>query len=133
MQTHMEAKGIDEVERGLAVAAATAPAKAYGVVVHYGAVLQRKVQANAAGRPGPRRVTGQYARSIRRRSRPLVAGGYTDIGTDAPQGRRLEVGFARADSLGRRYHQPPYPHFGPALDGLADPFAESVAAAGLPL
>lgn len=133
MRAHMEANGVTEVERGLAVAAVTAPAKAYGVVVHYGAVLQRQVRANAGNRPGPRRVSGAYARSIRRRSRPLVSGGYSDIGTDEEQGHRLEAGFAGTDSLGRRYHQPPYPHFGPALDGLADPFAEGVGAAVLPL
>lgn len=125
----IEERGTKEVASALTVSAASAPAKAYGVVVHYGAVVQRQVRANASGRPGPRRITGEYVRTIRRRSRPLVAGGYSDIGTDDPRGHRLEVGFVGTDSRRRRIHQGPFPHFGPALDGSADPFAGSVAAA----
>ncbi|RSO40609.1 hypothetical protein DMH15_14715 [Streptomyces sp. WAC 06725] len=39
-----------------------------------------------------------------------------EVGTSAPQGRRLESGFVGADSLGRHYAQPPFPHLGPAVD-----------------
>lgn len=132
MRLRLEERGVREVTAGLVNSATLAPAKAYGVVVHHAMLVQRRVQANASGRPGPRSVTGDYRRSIRRRSRPVVAGGYSDIGTDAPQGRRLEVGFVGTDSAGRRYRQRPFPHFGPALDDSADPFADGLAAAVVP-
>lgn len=80
-----------------------------------GAALQGRVKARAAGRPGPRMRTGDYNRSIG------LAVGTPDgnptawVGTNAPQGRRLEYGFVGVDALGRHFDQPPYPHFGPAL------------------
>ena len=39
-----------------------------------------------------------------------------EVGTDAPQARRLEYGFVGADKLGRVYNQAPRPHIRPALD-----------------
>lgn len=101
-----------------------------GSVRRAGGVLQTRVRANASGRTGqigpalyggageigPRVQTGDYRRSIGLRA---YSGGdifAAEVGTNAPQGRRLEQGFFGADSLGRVYHQPPLPHFGPAAD-----------------
>jgi len=39
-----------------------------------------------------------------------------EVGTDAPQARRLEFGFVGADKLGRVYNQAARPHIRPALD-----------------
>ena len=39
-----------------------------------------------------------------------------EVGTDAPQARRLEYGFVGADKLGRVYNQAARPHIRPALD-----------------
>lgn len=39
-----------------------------------------------------------------------------EIGTDAPQARRLEYGFVGPDKLGRVYNQAARPHIRPALD-----------------
>ena len=39
-----------------------------------------------------------------------------EIGTDAPQAKRLEYGFVGADKLGRVYNQAARPHIRPALD-----------------
>jgi len=39
-----------------------------------------------------------------------------EVGTDAPQAKRLEYGFVGADKLGRVYNQAPRPHIRPALD-----------------
>jgi hypothetical protein len=56
---------------------------------------------------------GDYRRSIHaQKSGP----GEVKIGTDKPQGKRLEYGFNQADKRGRRYHQPARPHFRPAID-----------------
>lgn len=85
-----------------------------------------RVRANASGRPGPRRVLGDYLRSMSVEHDGAYAG---TIGTDAPQGRRLELGFVGEDSLGRHYNQPPYPHFVPMADWIEVPFADAVAEA----
>ena len=39
-----------------------------------------------------------------------------EVGTDAPQARRLEYGFVGPDKLGRVYNQAARPHIRPALD-----------------
>jgi hypothetical protein len=103
-------------------------------VTKHGYALQRQIKANASGRPGPRVQTGDYRRSIRvkfgttsRLSGERGAISAT-VGTDNPQGRRLEHGFmGMTDSLGRLFHQPPYPHFGPAFDFIAPQFEAAVA------
>jgi len=94
-----------------------------------GAFYQTKVRANASGRTGqagpslfggdgeigPRVQTGDYRRSISLR---LFSDGEVyaaEVFTSAPQGHRLEAGFIGADSLGRTYHSPPLPHFGPPV------------------
>lgn len=82
------------------------------VVDQASALLLTQVKANASGRPGPRAITGDYRRSWTRKK---VPGGF-NVGTNRPQARRLEYGFVGADSLGRVYNQPPYPHLGPAVD-----------------
>ncbi|MFG2143665.1 HK97 gp10 family phage protein [Streptomyces sp. NPDC048696] len=82
---------------------------------HGAQALVAQVQYNASGRPGPRVVTGRYRASWQsevHRSGPVLV---AEVGTNAPQGRRLEFGFVGVDSLGRHYHQPPFPHLGPAV------------------
>jgi hypothetical protein len=80
-------------------------------------LLRTRVRARASGRPGPRRQTGDYRRSIGAQTAQIAPGVWQGtVGTNAPQGRRLEYGFVGQDSLGRTYNQPPYPHFGPAVD-----------------
>lgn len=74
------------------------------------------IRANAQGRPGPRRIWGDYLRSwdsqVQRVGDNKVLG---IIGSDAPQGPKLEYGWDGEDSLGRYSFQPPYPHIGPAV------------------
>lgn len=97
--------------------------------VRFGALLQTRVRARASGRPGPRRQTGDYRRSISRESGRGPDGGHqATVGTNAPQGRRLEHGFVGADALGRTYNQPPYPHFGPALDETGPEYVAALEA-----
>lgn len=113
----------DLIGFGIAATAATHQA----VVVHT-AILQRSVVDHASGRPGPNAPTGDYRRSISRR---VVKGAVSStgfVGTDKPQGRRLELGFSGQDALGRNYDQPPYPHFGPALDEVTPAFEAAIAA-----
>jgi hypothetical protein len=67
--------------------------------------------------PGPNVVTGDYVRSWEVDHGPVAA----RVWTDAPQANRLEHGFwGMTDSLGRTFHQPAYPHIGPAVDGVEE-------------
>jgi hypothetical protein len=48
------------------------------------------------------------------------------VGTNKPQGRRLEYGYVGPDSLGRVYDQPPYAHVGPAMETVRPLFVEAL-------
>lgn len=115
-------------------ASARAQVRATKKVQHFGVILQGRVKARAAGRPGPRMQTGDYNRSIGLRV-GIEEGGViaASVGTNRPQGRRLEFGFHGVDSLGRRYDQPPFPHFGPALDETAPEFVKAMRDLGADL
>jgi hypothetical protein len=117
---------VNELARDLGKASAAAGARAMKIVRHHGMRLHAKVKANAQGRPGPRVQSGDYNRSI-----GLIVGidggsPIARVGTNRPQGRRLEKGFVGTDSLGRTYHQPPYPHFEPAVDAIGLEFERDV-------
>jgi hypothetical protein len=88
-------------------------------VVHTAEVGRGMIRANASGRPGPNVITGKYRASWEVVSRAIPYGAECTIGTNAPQGRRLEFGFwDMTDSIGRHFYQPPYPHVGPAVLGI---------------
>ncbi|WP_399559287.1 HK97 gp10 family phage protein (plasmid) [Streptomyces sp. NBC_00873] len=85
-------------------------------VRHTGELGRARIRGNASGRPGPNVITGQYRNSWETQNRRLPHGALCTIGTNAPQGRRLEFGFmGMTDSIGRTFHQPPFPHVGPAI------------------
>lgn len=96
-------------------------------VTLFGAELQRVVRNNASGRPGPEAPTGNYRRSINRKTIHHTHESVTMVGTNAPQGRRLEFGFTGYDAIGRWYDQPEYPHFGPAVDVVEPQFEAAIA------
>ena len=116
-----------DLSRDLGKAGFTVGARAFKIVSHFGLQLQAKVKANAAGRPGPRMQTGDYNRSIELQVGIDGGAPTARVGTNRPQGRRLELGFSGTDSLGRTYNQPPFPHFGPALDEIGPAFEAAVA------
>lgn len=98
-----------------------------GVVNTYAQLGLARVRANASGRPGPRRVTGDYLRQMSVEHDGAFA---ATIGTGAPQARRLEFGFMNmTDRLGRTFKQPAYPHWTPMADWIEAPFQGAVAAA----
>ncbi len=109
------------------IAAATA-VKIPAVVRHFGQVYQTRVRAAASGRPGPRAITGDYRRSITLEMAVIGGNVAAIIGSVSPQARRLELGFAGRDSLGRQYAQPPFPHFGPPLDRTVEEMQQALAA-----
>ncbi|MFI7096842.1 hypothetical protein [Streptomyces lydicus] len=93
------------------------PAVAHSVE-HAAELGRAQIKGNASGRPGPNVITGAYRNSWQIETRHLPYGAQCTIGTEAPQGRRLEFGFVGADSLGRIYNQPPFPHVQPALPAM---------------
>lgn len=122
-----------DVANDLIASGLKAGTRAVVVTRHYGMLLQAGVVRRASlprtGPPGPRLQTGNYVRSINLRVdlAGITGGAAATVGTNAPQARRLELGFNGTDSAGRRYHQPPYPHWGPALDEIAPLFAAAIA------
>lgn len=108
--------------------------RALAITRHYGQLVSTKAKANASGRPGPRAQTGDLRRSITSRTTSSVYAAFggtgevaAEVGTNKPQGRRLELGFHGEDSLKRAFEQPPYPFLGPALDSYADDYTRAIA------
>ena len=107
------------------------PERVAAVTTHYTMLLETKIKANASGRPGPRRRTGDYVRSWTSQVTKTPGDGATGIvGTNKPQARRLEYGFVGPDRLGRVYNQPPFPHVGPAVDTIGPQFVTAIANIG---
>ncbi|MER5642053.1 hypothetical protein ABT095_34590 [Kitasatospora sp. NPDC002227] len=102
-------------------AAALLPA-AVSVVRHHAMLLETAIKANASGRPGPNAPTGDYRRSWTHELQVTAAGVEAVVGTAKPQAGRLEYGFVGPDIIGRVFHQPPYPHVGPAVERVAPLF-----------
>lgn len=96
-------------------------------VAHQGGRYRALVRARASGRPGPNIITKRYWNSIGMRLLTQGDSSQALIGTDSPQGKRLELGFTGEDSLGRRYSQPPFPHFEVDLDAVADALQNEIA------
>ncbi|SED62586.1 Bacteriophage HK97-gp10, putative tail-component [Streptomyces sp. 2112.2] len=109
-------------------AAAALPAVA-SVVQHYAMLLETAIKANASGRPGPNAPTGDYRRSWTHEFSTSGLNVEAIVGTNKPQSRRLEYGYVGADSIGRIYNQPPFPHVGPAVEQIRPAFLAAVGAA----
>lgn len=104
-------KGDKELARKLAALRAAgigvnlAPAVDAGLLV-----IQNEITANAPYK------TGNYKRSWHiGEAQVSKHKAYNTTGTDVAYAARLEFGFDKADSLGRRYHQAARPHVRPAF------------------
>lgn len=115
-----------EVARQISQRARKIPIGVDKAVSKWGLLLQTKIKANAglpaSGPPGPRIQTSDYNRSWNIRRTGNATHRRATVGTNKPQGKRLEYGFVGTDSLGRHYNQPPYPHVGPAVQEITGPF-----------
>lgn len=113
-----------EVAAALTAVGFNAGVRAHAITRHHGQLLETAWKRRASlpramerwySADGLRAITGDYRRRVNLRV-DIVAGSVTaTVGTNHPGARRLEYGFVGADSLGRRYHQPPYPTARPAL------------------
>jgi hypothetical protein len=92
-----------------------------------------RIKENASGRPGPmvrNTEVPNYRDSWKSETSGIPYGAECVIGTNKPQGKRLEFGFYdMTDSLGRHYFQPPFPHVQPALPFIEDTLHEQMRAA----
>lgn len=132
----MSTSNADSVAADMAAWATFTRDAVHKTVVTFGALLQTNVKRRASEartnpRPspnieGPRLLTGNYNRSINRRTTRFAGRSISEVGTNAVQGPRLEMGFDGVDSAGRTVHQQPYPHFGPGLDDTAPAFAAAL-------
>jgi hypothetical protein len=116
----------EELANRLEKAADRLPGALKAMMNHEGTLLMMRIKANASGRPGPNVVTGRYRASWRIVADRVPGGARVTIGTEAPQGRRLEFGFVGTDSLGRTFNQPPFPHVGPAVQQAEQDLPEAV-------
>lgn len=128
MNFSVQTIGADLVEKTFKVAAATIEARCEKKVRHFAQILETRIKANASGRPGPNAPTGDYVRSWNTQYGRRNGGFAAIVGTNKPQGRRLEHGFVGTDSLGRHYNQPPFPHVAPAVAAVEDPFQAAILA-----
>lgn len=106
----------ENLARDINRAASALPARVEAATADIADRVLAKVRSNASGRPGPERVTGDYVDAMASRvyrDGDEVVG---EIFVDRAQALRLEFGFAGTDSLGRRYSQPPFPHWRPAAE-----------------
>jgi hypothetical protein len=90
---------------------------------------QSIVRGNASGRPGPRNVTGDFRRSIVGDTEVAGDKVLSQIGTNAAQALRLELGFYGVDVLGRKFSQPPYPYMGRSVDAVIEAYRSEVTKA----
>lgn len=128
MNASFDARDVAGYGAELAMASLAMDATVGRLARFYGALMLTRTKANASGRPGPRVVTGDYRRTIGLEVSSAGPGlAAATVGTNADQGRRLELGFTGFDALGRYYDQPPFPHFGPALDATAAEAEEAAA------
>jgi HK97 gp10 family phage protein len=131
--------GLKDLYAALETAQKDADAASKEIVTQGAALIQKKAQANFEGshRKGqphtggdhPNVVTGYLRRSIR--MTPVTSYGAgtwgTTVGPTSVYGRRVELGFRGTDSLGRRYNQPAFPYFTPAVEEVT-PDLEELAA-----
>lgn len=80
-------------------------------------LLQLVIQ-KASGRPGPNVITGRYISAFMIVDKRVV--------NHSRQTHRLEYGYSGTDSLGRLYHQPPFPHFRPALEEMRQQYRRGI-------
>jgi len=116
--------GAGSLSAGLSGASMAVEGAVDQILDYTSAMLLTQIKRNASGRPGPNAPTGDYRRSWTRRR---IKNGWV-VGTNRPQARRLEMGFYGRDSLGRMYHQQPYPHLGPAMDTVTPPYLQAMDA-----
>ena len=109
-----------EFDAAIQVQIEASRAAAEKFVLKAGALVVAASMKHASGRPGPNVKSGSHQRSFHTEGPKDDAPGvvYSESGPSMIYSRRLDLGYMNmTDSLGRTYHQPPYPALAP---GVAD-------------
>ena len=114
--------GVAGFEHALDDLIAAADIASREIVSKGGEIIAAHAKTHAAGRPGPNVVSGALRASIVvDHVISIGPGSWVSVtGPTIIYGRRIELGFHGADSLGRVYDQGPFPYFEPG-------FTESIA------
>jgi len=102
-----------------------AKAQTENIVASVALKMMNQVRQNASGRPGPEIQSGAYKNSIMMTKESSLA---YRVFTTSPYANRLEFGFSGVDALGRKYNQPAFPHWQPAVDALSAELGKQIAA-----
>lgn len=81
------------------------------VNAQYAPAMLESMRKASVTPPGPHKRTGDYQKAW---SATFTQKSIT-LSNPSPQTKRLEYGFVGRDSLGRLYHQPPFPHIRPVM------------------
>lgn len=128
MTWSLDASSAAPVAAEFAMHAQTMPARAAGVVQHYGVVLLIQVLKYASGYGGgPEVETGRYLASHRVEFGTEGGGPSAEVGTDEVRGFALEFGYVATDSDGETVVHHPFPHYRPALDAVEEPFVSGLS------
>ena len=85
-------------------------------VQDYAQTLEDEIVARQGTPPAPNIHTTDYQGSWSHKATQAGETVEAVVGTNKPQGRRLEFGFIGPDRKGRVYHQAPRPHVAPAIE-----------------
>lgn len=115
----MPIEGIPAVQSSLDALVLRVQTAARKTVMDGALLIEASAKRNASGRPGPNVITGTLRRSIHpSTSQPIRTGPNrwgVEVAPHTVYGRRIELGFHGADSLGRIYNQPAFPYFTPGV------------------
>jgi hypothetical protein len=124
----MTVVGASETSAYFGALGARASTAVPALVAHFGSLYQNRVKSRASGRPGPNVITGDYRATIGMEFAMIGGVATATVSTSAPQAPRLENGYFGTDSLGRTYHQGPFPHWEPDLIRTADEMGAAASA-----
>lgn len=120
----MVVSGIKQTRDDFEKLAEEVASKSRTITRHFGALVQADVRARARNLFD----VSSYDRTIELRMTGKRYNPAAIVTSTAPQAHRLEFGFVGVDALGRSYHQPPRPHFRPALAKYAGQYRQSIEA-----
>lgn len=124
----VDVSGVIGAASSLEAHAASMYERAAVVTTEYATIAKSLIRARA-----PRGSTGDaddgvaFADSFKVDSGQYKGAPSATVGTDKPQGFRLEMGFHGTDRAGRRISQSPNPTVGPVADETAEPFWSALA------
>jgi hypothetical protein len=117
---------VSEFAAAIQVQIEASRAAAEQFVMKAGLLVVAASQRHASGRPGPNVKSGSHRRSFHTEGPKDASAGvvYSESGPSMIYSRRLDLGYMNmTDSLGRLYHQVPYPALAPGVKDATVPIS----------